>query len=61
CSLEQSVADRQILDGPFILDEVLQWCRRKKKHALIFRASGLRINMCKSKIMGVNVEDGMVN
>ncbi|GKC43105.1 hypothetical protein Tco_1060827, partial [Tanacetum coccineum] len=25
-----------------------------------FRASGLRINMCKSKIMGVNVEDGMV-
>ncbi|GKB61529.1 nucleotide-binding alpha-beta plait domain-containing protein [Tanacetum coccineum] len=129
------VADRQILDGPFILDEVLQWCRRKKKHALIFkvdfekafdsvrwdfvddvlnkfgfgeryaglftgikinsmvnlshlfyaddaiflgqwselnidslvrvldcffRASGLRINMCKSKIMGVNVEDGMV-
>ncbi|GJR21680.1 RNA-directed DNA polymerase, eukaryota [Tanacetum coccineum] len=151
------VADRQILDGPFILDEVLQWCRRKKKHALIFKvdfekafdsvrwdfmddvlnkfgfgerwrtwiqsclrssrgsilvngspnaglftgikinsmvnlshlfyaddaiflgqwselnidslvrvldcffwASGLRINMCKSKIMGVNVEDGMV-
>ncbi|GKC25880.1 RNA-directed DNA polymerase, eukaryota [Tanacetum coccineum] len=31
------VADRQILDGPFILDEVLQWCRRKKKHALIFK------------------------
>ncbi|GJU11327.1 RNA-directed DNA polymerase, eukaryota, reverse transcriptase zinc-binding domain protein [Tanacetum coccineum] len=25
-----------------------------------FRASGLHINMCKSKIMGVNVEDGMV-
>ncbi|GJZ55500.1 RNA-directed DNA polymerase, eukaryota, reverse transcriptase zinc-binding domain protein [Tanacetum coccineum] len=31
------VADRQILDGPFILDEVLQWCRRKKKYALIFK------------------------
>ncbi|GJS32797.1 RNA-directed DNA polymerase, eukaryota [Tanacetum coccineum] len=31
------VADRQILNGPFILDEVLQWCRRKKKHALIFK------------------------
>ncbi|GJZ16276.1 RNA-directed DNA polymerase, eukaryota, reverse transcriptase zinc-binding domain protein [Tanacetum coccineum] len=31
------VADRQILDGPFILDEVLQWCRRKKKHAFIFK------------------------
>ncbi|GKB19941.1 RNA-directed DNA polymerase, eukaryota, reverse transcriptase zinc-binding domain protein [Tanacetum coccineum] len=118
-----------------LVNEVLQWCRRKKKHALIFKvdfekafdsvrwdfvddvlhisfqrvvdagmftgikinsmvnlshlfyaddaiflgqwselnidslvrvldcffqASGLRINMCKSKIMGVNVEDGMV-
>ncbi|GJT98053.1 RNA-directed DNA polymerase, eukaryota [Tanacetum coccineum] len=31
------VADRQILDSPFILDEVLQWCRRKKKHAIIFK------------------------
>nr|GEX80262.1 RNA-directed DNA polymerase, eukaryota [Tanacetum cinerariifolium] len=25
-----------------------------------YRASGLRINMCKSKIMGVNVEDGKI-
>nr|GEY19243.1 hypothetical protein [Tanacetum cinerariifolium] len=24
------------------------------------KASGLRINMCKSKIMGVNVEDGKI-
>ncbi|GJV26981.1 RNA-directed DNA polymerase, eukaryota [Tanacetum coccineum] len=31
------VAGRQILDGPFILNEVLQWCQRKKKHALIFK------------------------
>nr|GEW00408.1 RNA-directed DNA polymerase, eukaryota [Tanacetum cinerariifolium] len=31
------LADRQILDGPFILNEVLQWCRKKKKHALIFK------------------------
>ncbi|GKB60199.1 RNA-directed DNA polymerase, eukaryota [Tanacetum coccineum] len=31
------VTDRQILDGPFILNEVLQWCRRKKKRALIFK------------------------
>nr|GEY31380.1 RNA-directed DNA polymerase, eukaryota, reverse transcriptase zinc-binding domain protein [Tanacetum cinerariifolium] len=31
------VADRQILDGPFIFDEVLHWCRRKKKHTLIFK------------------------
>nr|GEX69201.1 nucleotide-binding alpha-beta plait domain-containing protein [Tanacetum cinerariifolium] len=123
------VADRQILDGPFILNEVHHWCRKKKKHVLIFKvdfekaydsvrwdflddvslteefqffrdinqgdplspflfilfmeslhisfqrvvdvglftginsvpwASGLRINMCKSKIRGVNVEDAKV-
>ncbi|GJW83493.1 RNA-directed DNA polymerase, eukaryota [Tanacetum coccineum] len=31
------IADRQILDGPFILNEVIQWCKLKKKHALIFK------------------------
>nr|GEY23435.1 RNA-directed DNA polymerase, eukaryota [Tanacetum cinerariifolium] len=137
------VADRQILDGPLILNEVIQWCKSKKKQALIFKidfekaydsvrwdflddvlrkfgfgdkwrkwiqyaglfkgikiggglvnlshlfyaddavfvgqwcdsnittlvhvlecfhkAYGLRINTCKSKIMGVNVEGDMVN
>nr|GEU38546.1 RNA-directed DNA polymerase, eukaryota [Tanacetum cinerariifolium] len=105
------IGERQILDSPFILNEVLQWCKLKKKQSLIFkvdfekaydlvrwdflddvlkkfsfgnkwddamfvgqwcdgnintlvhvlecfyRASGLRINMSKSKIMGVHVED----
>nr|GEW98605.1 RNA-directed DNA polymerase, eukaryota, reverse transcriptase zinc-binding domain protein [Tanacetum cinerariifolium] len=111
------IAERQILDGSFILNEVMQWCTSKKKQALIFkvdfekaydsrvvdagmftgiklnnslnlsdlfnaddvmfvgqwcdgnidvlvhvlecfyRASGLRINMRKSKIMGIHVED----
>ncbi|GJZ59819.1 RNA-directed DNA polymerase, eukaryota, reverse transcriptase zinc-binding domain protein [Tanacetum coccineum] len=104
------ISDRQILDGPFILNEVIQWCKSKKKQSLIFkvdfekaydsvrwdflddvlkkfgfgnkwfmgqwcddnintlvhvlecffRASGLRINMCKSKIMGVNVGDDKI-
>nr|GEY43021.1 RNA-directed DNA polymerase, eukaryota [Tanacetum cinerariifolium] len=31
------VEERQILDGPFILNEVIQWCRKKKKHTLIFK------------------------
>ncbi|GJX94866.1 RNA-directed DNA polymerase, eukaryota, reverse transcriptase zinc-binding domain protein [Tanacetum coccineum] len=31
------VADRQILDGPFILNEVVQWCKAKKKQAMIFK------------------------
>ncbi|GKC51585.1 RNA-directed DNA polymerase, eukaryota [Tanacetum coccineum] len=31
------VANRQILDGPFILNELLQWCKTKKKQTLIFK------------------------
>ncbi|GJV29826.1 RNA-directed DNA polymerase, eukaryota, reverse transcriptase zinc-binding domain protein [Tanacetum coccineum] len=31
------ITDRQILDGPFILNEVIQWCKTKKKQALIFK------------------------
>ncbi|GKD51167.1 hypothetical protein Tco_1280143 [Tanacetum coccineum] len=31
------VAERQILDGPFILNEVLQWCRRKKNMLLYLK------------------------
>ncbi|GJW62893.1 RNA-directed DNA polymerase, eukaryota [Tanacetum coccineum] len=31
------IADRQILDDPFILNEVLQWCKSKKKQSLIFK------------------------
>ncbi|GJV55335.1 RNA-directed DNA polymerase, eukaryota [Tanacetum coccineum] len=31
------IKDRQILDGPFILNEVLQWCKLKKKQSLIFK------------------------
>nr|GEW25608.1 RNA-directed DNA polymerase, eukaryota, reverse transcriptase zinc-binding domain protein [Tanacetum cinerariifolium] len=31
------IAERQILDGPFILNEVLQWCIIKKKQSLIFK------------------------
>ncbi|GJU32050.1 RNA-directed DNA polymerase, eukaryota [Tanacetum coccineum] len=31
------VANRQILDGPFILNEVLHWCKRKNKQAMFFK------------------------
>nr|GEX25757.1 RNA-directed DNA polymerase, eukaryota [Tanacetum cinerariifolium] len=31
------IAGRQIFDGPFILNEVLQWCKIKKKQSLIFK------------------------
>ncbi|GJX23046.1 RNA-directed DNA polymerase, eukaryota, reverse transcriptase zinc-binding domain protein [Tanacetum coccineum] len=31
------VTDRQILDGPFILNELFQWCKSKKKQSLVFK------------------------
>nr|GEW30077.1 reverse transcriptase domain-containing protein [Tanacetum cinerariifolium] len=31
------IVERQILDGPFILSEVLQWYTKKKKKSLIFK------------------------
>nr|GEX63523.1 RNA-directed DNA polymerase, eukaryota, reverse transcriptase zinc-binding domain protein [Tanacetum cinerariifolium] len=31
------VADRQILDGPFILNEVYPWCKEKKKQSFILK------------------------
>ncbi|GJY33366.1 RNA-directed DNA polymerase, eukaryota [Tanacetum coccineum] len=31
------VANRQILDGPFFLNEVIQWCKAEKKQTLIFK------------------------
>ncbi|GJV61083.1 RNA-directed DNA polymerase, eukaryota [Tanacetum coccineum] len=31
------VADKQILDGPFILNELVQWCKKKKKQSLVFK------------------------
>nr|GEV51581.1 RNA-directed DNA polymerase, eukaryota [Tanacetum cinerariifolium] len=36
------VANRQILDGPFILNELLAWCKRKKKQAIILKSILLR-------------------
>nr|GFB88417.1 RNA-directed DNA polymerase, eukaryota [Tanacetum cinerariifolium] len=31
------IANRQILDGPFVVNELLAWCNRKKKQALMFK------------------------
>ncbi|GKE24607.1 RNA-directed DNA polymerase, eukaryota, reverse transcriptase zinc-binding domain protein [Tanacetum coccineum] len=31
------IADRQILDCPFILNEIIQWCQSKKKKSLVFK------------------------
>ncbi|GJT19888.1 RNA-directed DNA polymerase, eukaryota, partial [Tanacetum coccineum] len=31
------VANRQILDGPFILNEIIQWCKSNKKQTMVFK------------------------
>ncbi|GJS42896.1 RNA-directed DNA polymerase, eukaryota [Tanacetum coccineum] len=31
------VANRQILDGPFILNEIISWCKHKKFNGMIFK------------------------
>nr|GEU32791.1 RNA-directed DNA polymerase, eukaryota, reverse transcriptase zinc-binding domain protein [Tanacetum cinerariifolium] len=31
------IVNRQILDGPFILDELIHWCNSKKKETIIFK------------------------
>nr|GEV57284.1 RNA-directed DNA polymerase, eukaryota [Tanacetum cinerariifolium] len=31
------VTDRQILDGPFIFNEIVHWCKNKKKQSVIFK------------------------
>nr|GFA26801.1 RNA-directed DNA polymerase, eukaryota [Tanacetum cinerariifolium] len=31
------VTDRQILDGPFILNEIVYWCKNKKKQSTVFK------------------------
>ncbi|GJR86888.1 RNA-directed DNA polymerase, eukaryota, reverse transcriptase zinc-binding domain protein [Tanacetum coccineum] len=31
------VVDRKILDGPFILNKIFQWCKSKKKQSLVLR------------------------
>nr|GFA92170.1 RNA-directed DNA polymerase, eukaryota [Tanacetum cinerariifolium] len=31
------VADKQILDGLFIFNELVQWCKKKKKQSLVFK------------------------
>nr|GEU79406.1 hypothetical protein [Tanacetum cinerariifolium] len=33
---------KHILDGPFILNEVLNWCKRKKKQAMFFKCKWVR-------------------
>nr|GEX68488.1 RNA-directed DNA polymerase, eukaryota [Tanacetum cinerariifolium] len=33
------LSNLQILDGPFIINELLSWCRSKKQHAMVFKVN----------------------
>ncbi|GJT35924.1 hypothetical protein Tco_0926343 [Tanacetum coccineum] len=46
------VANRQILDGPFILNEMLNWCKRKKKQAMFFK-----VDPCRYKSLSPGVDE----
>ncbi|GJT22255.1 RNA-directed DNA polymerase, eukaryota [Tanacetum coccineum] len=37
------VSERQILDGPFIINEVLHWCKRKNKQAMFFKVDFAKV------------------
>nr|GEV63734.1 hypothetical protein [Tanacetum cinerariifolium] len=37
------ITDRQILDGPFILNEVIHWCKRLNKKAMFFKVDFAKV------------------
>nr|GEW06255.1 putative RNA-directed DNA polymerase, eukaryota, reverse transcriptase zinc-binding domain protein [Tanacetum cinerariifolium] len=51
------VANRQILDGPFILNELLHWCKRKKKQVMFLKLISQRRETSDTKLMGKMVID----
>nr|GEW96652.1 RNA-directed DNA polymerase, eukaryota [Tanacetum cinerariifolium] len=40
---QKPASHRQILDEPFILNEVLNWCKRKKKQAMFFKVNFAKV------------------
>ncbi|GJV90431.1 lignin-forming anionic peroxidase [Tanacetum coccineum] len=63
------VADRQIFDGPFILNELIHCCHWSDSNIItivhvldcFYRVSDLRINLNKSKLLGISVDDDKVD
>lgn len=38
------ISGRQILDDPFIINEILHWCKRKNKQAMFFKVNFSKAN-----------------
>nr|GFA79139.1 RNA-directed DNA polymerase, eukaryota [Tanacetum cinerariifolium] len=54
--------NRQILDGPCIINELLSWCKQKKQKAMVFKVDFAKaINLSKSHLLGVGVPFETVN
>nr|GEZ14286.1 RNA-directed DNA polymerase, eukaryota [Tanacetum cinerariifolium] len=62
------VANRNILDGPFILNEIIDWRVVQKNLVNLIRildcfylASGLKINLHKSQVLGVGIPRDVID
>nr|GEW35503.1 RNA-directed DNA polymerase, eukaryota, reverse transcriptase zinc-binding domain protein [Tanacetum cinerariifolium] len=53
------VANRQILDGPFILNELLAWCKRKKKQDMIFKVDFAKAATSDGLFKGIQIQGSM--
>nr|GEV86620.1 RNA-directed DNA polymerase, eukaryota [Tanacetum cinerariifolium] len=53
------VADKQILDGPFILNELVQWCKKKKKQSLVFKVDLKSLHISFQRVVDVGLFKGI--
>nr|GEX79683.1 RNA-directed DNA polymerase, eukaryota [Tanacetum cinerariifolium] len=53
------VPNRQIIDGPFILNELLAWCKRKKKQAMIFKVDFAKAATSDGLFKGIQIQGSM--
>nr|GEW58369.1 RNA-directed DNA polymerase, eukaryota [Tanacetum cinerariifolium] len=51
------IANRKILDGPFIVNEAIQWCKKKKKQALIIKVDFEKALCVEVFSSGFGIED----
>nr|GEW36181.1 hypothetical protein [Tanacetum cinerariifolium] len=53
-------SNRQILDGPFILNELLSWCKHKNTKAMIFKLAYFFENVLNASLYkGIQIDDSL--
>nr|GEX43785.1 RNA-directed DNA polymerase, eukaryota [Tanacetum cinerariifolium] len=53
------VSERQILDGPFIIIELLHWCKRKNKRAMFFKVDFAKAVVEASIFKGIRLNSSL--